>query len=143
MKKINDFTYVKDGILLKFSPEEESKDTKFSFFIVNNKELTEKLLITNIKNKIRFGDIFFVAKKIYELIREDNEYLLLEKKFQEEYRHDPDFEIFSVNNKITALLKSNSGYICQGKNEVPISGQSKKSEKRAKLKALRRFFNRN
>jgi len=145
MKKINAFTYEnEDGIKVVFvpRPKKESGIQKYSFFIVDNKELTKEL--SKVINKlVKFDDILCMTRVIFEFIRANDEYLELQEIFIKKWGVSPEFEIISELKRVTVILEETNGIfqVSQEKNKVPITGQGK-TEISAKIKALRKFFRR-
>ena len=143
MKKINAFTYEnEDGTRVTFVPRarEEEGFQKYSFFIVNNEELTKKLIKEINKKSVKFNDIFYMARVIFEYIRMTNEYNNLQEIFLKKYDTLPEFEVIFESKRVTAILEeTNIIFFQEEKIKIPITGQGK-TELNAKLKALRKFF---
>ena len=69
MKQISRFRFEENGLIIEFSlvPIEGGTVQKYSYSIVGNPELTEKLLSLKTK-KVKEKDFFFCAKAIFEII---------------------------------------------------------------------------
>ncbi len=145
MKKIDDFKYNNDGIVIVFTPFvfEERETDKYSFSVEGNDELTKKL-IDSVKNKqVNFSSIGYCAKALFEIIKNNTFSKLISSDeigelfnvFKEKFNESPDFiteDIGTKNNPLFSATLINAN--------VQITSGEGRTKQEAKAQALKKLL---